>query len=137
MDDIAPLAGHFLRRYSGCPDIELTDSAISMLTQYAWPGNVRELANAMERVVILADEKKRVTEETLSFLRLGAAGPDTEMDKGFRLPPKGISLEDLENELVTQALEVAGNNQTAAAKLLGITRAKFRVMLKKVKKERR
>jgi DNA-binding protein Fis len=43
-------------------------------------------------------------------------------------------MEELEKQLVTQALEAAGNNQTAAAKLLGITRAKFRVLMKRVKK---
>jgi DNA-binding NtrC family response regulator len=137
MDDIVPLAEHFLRRYSGAPDMELTDKAMTLLHQYSWPGNVRELANAMERVVILAEDKKRITEETLSFLRLGAATEDMKISEEFRLPPKGISLETLEKNLVKQALEISGDNQTAAAKLLGVTRAKFRVMLKRVKKDRR
>jgi DNA-binding NtrC family response regulator len=134
MDDIGPLAEHFLRQYSGSLDIGLTEGATALLYKYFWPGNVRELANAMERVVILAEDKKSITEETLSFLRLGVAREDGETGEEFRLPPEGISLDNLEKRLVKQALEASGNNQTAAAKLLGITRAKFRVMLKRVRK---
>jgi transcriptional regulator with GAF, ATPase, and Fis domain len=54
IDDISPLANHFLRRYAGFTDLLLTDGALSLLLGYLWPGNVRELANAIERAVILA-----------------------------------------------------------------------------------
>ncbi|MGQ9671226.1 MAG: helix-turn-helix domain-containing protein, partial [Desulfosoma sp.] len=46
----------------------------------------------------------------------------------FKLPPHGLNLEILEMELVEQALALANNNQSAAARLLGLTRAKFRVL---------
>jgi DNA-binding protein Fis len=46
----------------------------------------------------------------------------------LKLPPEGISLEDLEIDLVKQALELSGDNQSAAARKLGLTRAKFRVL---------
>jgi DNA-binding protein Fis len=48
----------------------------------------------------------------------------------FTLPAEGLSLEELEMELVAQAMERAEQNQSAAARLLGLTRAKFRVLYK-------
>jgi len=64
----------------------------------------------------------------LSFLKTASAAANGR--GGFRLPPDGVSLEYLEHSLVRQALDMTGNNQTAAAKLLGLTRAKFRVLLR-------
>jgi transcriptional regulator with PAS, ATPase and Fis domain len=104
---------------------------VKLLTAYSWPGNVRELANAMERSAILVDGKEMITSKTLSFLKSsmlnGQGGND------FRLPSEGICLEDIEKKFVRQALEATGNNQTAAAAMLGISRAKFRVLLRQVK----
>ena len=128
IDDIAPLANHFLRRYAGAADLLLTNGALSLLFGYPWPGNVRELANAIERAVILAGEKDYITSDTLSFLRTTQRGSSGAPD--FRLPPDGISLENMEKDIVRQAIEVSRNNQTAAARLLGLTRAKFRVLMK-------
>ncbi len=125
-DDIVLLALHFLKRFSGGKEIRLTDGAARTLRSYPWPGNVRELANAMERVMILDRGEGIVTAETLSFLREMPCAPAN--NGRFQLPPEGISLEALECELVRQALAASGNNQTAAAKLLGLTRAKFRVL---------
>jgi DNA-binding NtrC family response regulator len=52
----------------------------------------------------------------------------------FSLPPEGIDLEEIEKDLTRQALEFAENNQSAAARLLGLSRAKFRVLLKQLEK---
>lgn len=125
-EDIAPLASHFLRQLSGGSEINMTDGAVRTLTAYRWPGNVRELANAIERVMILYQGEGMVTAETLSFLRSAPSAPCDQ--NHFKLPPEGIQLDTLEQEFVRQALESTGNNQTAAAKLLGLTRAKFRVL---------
>lgn len=133
IDDISPLANHFLRRYAGSTDLLLTDGALRLLLGYPWPGNVRELANAIERAVILAGEKGYITSNTLSFLRTTPCGSSGATD--FSLPPDGISLEAMEKDMVRQALEVSQNNQTAAARLLGLTRAKFRVLMKEAGKK--
>jgi len=129
-EDIVPLAEHFLRQFIGVSDIRMTEGAMRTLTSYNWPGNVRELANAIERVMILYKGGGMVTAETLSFLRETPAPNCTE--NLFKLPPEGFSLEALEKELVRQALEASGNNQTSAAKMLGLTRAKFRVLARQV-----
>jgi Response regulator containing CheY-like receiver, AAA-type ATPase, and DNA-binding domains len=49
----------------------------------------------------------------------------------FDIPPHGLSLDALEKQLVTQALEKSKNNKTKAAKLLGLTRGTFRYRLQK------
>jgi DNA-binding NtrC family response regulator len=84
----------------------------------------------MERVMILNPGGGAVTADTLSFLRTAPASSCN--TDGFRIPAEGISIEALEKDLVCQALEMTGNNQTAAARLLGLTRAKFRVLLRQV-----
>jgi DNA-binding NtrC family response regulator len=112
--------------------MRLTDGAVRILTEYAWPGNVRELANAMERAAILSRDRSTLTSETLSFLRLDGPGEACSPPGAFSLPPGGISLEALERDLVRQAMAASGDNQTAAADLLGLTRSKFRVLLKHV-----
>jgi len=133
VDDIVPLAEYFLKQLKGGKAVALTDGAIRTLKEYNWPGNVRELANAMERVMILHPGDGSVTAETLSFLRSMPTATCT--NDRFNLPTEGVSLEALQHDLVNQALELTGNNQTAAAKLLGLTRAKFRVLAKQAADE--
>ena len=130
--DVLLLARHFLSSLGGTPDVQLTEGAVRLLMEYNWPGNVRELANAMERGLILAGDDA-ISAHTLSFLRRD--GGQGNGDTGFSIPSGGISLEKVEEDLVRQALETSGNNQTAAAKLLGLTRAKFRVLLRRIYRE--
>jgi two-component system response regulator PilR (NtrC family) len=133
MDDVVPLTRYFLKRIPRGSELKITEGAVRCLLECAWPGNVRELANAIERSVILAHDKGEISADTLSFLRkTPAVGNDCA--PGLRLPTQGLSIEELENELVQQALEISGNNQTAAARLLGLSRAKFRVLLKQTLK---
>ncbi len=125
-EDVSAIAEYVLKRTSEGRDIQLTEGAKRVLCRYSWPGNVRELVNAMERAVILCRNEGVVTAETLSFLQVdNVCG-----DGSFALPPEGLSIEELEANLVRQALEITQNNQSAAAKLLGLTRAKFRVLMK-------
>jgi DNA-binding NtrC family response regulator len=126
-DDVVPLATHFLSKM-GAGRVRLTEGAGRVLSEYPWQGNVRELENVMERAVILAGGDT-ITAHTLSFLRTEPSGEGEVA--GFSLPAEGISLEELESDLVRQALESTQNNQTAAAGLLGLTRAKFRVLLRR------
>lgn len=132
-EDVLLLAGHFLRRLDGGPGrTQFSSGAQRALKEYTWPGNVRELSNAVERAMILARGAKNITSETLSFLEAGR--PAAAGTAGFKLPPEGISLEEIEKDMVRQALETCKDNQTAAARFLGLTRAKFRVLLNQAKK---
>ncbi|HIJ39557.1 MAG TPA: sigma-54-dependent Fis family transcriptional regulator [Deltaproteobacteria bacterium] len=128
-EDVVPLCLHFLSQLDHTKEIRLTDGAIRVLMGYSWPGNVRELANVMERAVILCDGKT-ITAQTISFLKTFTETSNGKAD--FRLPMEGVSLEKIEENLVEQALKFSGNNQTAAARLLGLTRAKFRVLMKRL-----
>jgi transcriptional regulator with GAF, ATPase, and Fis domain len=130
VDDVIPLSHYFLGKFSCAQEIRFSEDAETCLKECPWPGNVRELANAIERAVILARGKSIISGKTLSFVgeRQGNGFPEG----AFRIPPEGISLEALERDLVRQALAAMGSNQSAAAKLLGLTRAKFRVLMKQV-----
>lgn len=102
----------------------LSNGALEVLELYSWPGNVRELKNAIERAVLLCDE---VRLEAGDF-EFTTAQRTT--DK-IRLPPGGIKLDELERELLVQALERTAGNQSRAARLLGITRDQIRYRISK------
>jgi DNA-binding NtrC family response regulator len=122
-EDLVPLARAFLGR-RGLPASKLSGEAEARLTGYAWPGNVRELENALERALILAGEGDILAEH------LGPAGPSLARggSKGVGAADvlgEGFNLDAFERELLYAALERAGGNKTAAAKLLGITRRRL------------
>jgi DNA-binding NtrC family response regulator len=102
----------------------LSAAATALLEQYQWPGNVRELRNAIERAMLLVD---RDSLEPADFTTLTRSVEPTT----FRLPPEGINLEDVERQLLTQALDRASGNQTHAAQLLGINRDQVRYRIEK------
>ncbi len=128
-DDIVPLAKYFLSLQTIKGDMQLTKGACGLLKKYKWPGNVRELQNVIERAVILVGEGGIIDSEVLFFLN--DPNPLPEEGNGFVLPDNGVSLKKLQIDLARQALEKTNYNKTAAAKLLGMTRAKFRVLMNK------
>jgi len=76
--DIPLLVNHFLKEFAGedAADFKVEPEAMQLLLSYGWPGNVRELRNAIERAVVLS-ENKRITPELLS---LGSdSPPDAQM----------------------------------------------------------
>jgi two-component system response regulator AtoC len=109
----------FRKRVSG-----LTPEALALLDAYQWPGNVRELRNAIERAMLLID---RARLEPSDFTNLNRAVAHV----SYALPDEGVNLEDVERQLVVQALERAGGNQTQAAQLLGINRDQVRYRIEK------
>ncbi|MEW6232457.1 MAG: sigma-54 dependent transcriptional regulator [Chloroflexota bacterium] len=97
---------------------ECTALALQALESYHWPGNVAELKRVAERAAVLAEgpiDLEHLPPEVAYGLSGAAKVP-------FRLPPGGIALEEVEKELVRQALELAHGNKTQAARLLGLTR---------------
>lgn len=124
-EDIPLLAEHFLKKYefSGRPGAKpktLTAEAVRRLAEYRWPGNVRELENAIERAVIIS-RGDRITVDDLPR-ELQPYSPQPLRRAAFKLPEGGVNLEEVERDLIRQALERTGGNQTQAARLLGITR---------------
>ena len=100
--------------------------AMELLKRYRWPGNVRELRNAIERAMLLADGPW-LTPDLLPV----AAGPRGAAAGSMELPMEGVNLENLERELVVQALKRTGGNQTRAATLLGLNRDQIRYRIEK------
>ena len=133
-EDILPLARHFLEKSAKGQSVSLTEGAARILTEYHWPGNVRELANAIERAMILSTDNGGISADTLAFLR-GRKEPCASGNNDWRIPPEGLSLENLQLNFVRQALQMTHRNQTAAATLLGLTRAKFRVLMRQAEKK--
>jgi len=131
-DDIIPLVDRFLSEFGG-DMVKMDPEAERMLLAHAWKGNVRELRNAIERVALL-EEGDTILPEHLSFLhslRRDGEAPPEQGGSSFRLPPEGVVLDDLNKDLIQQALSLTGGNQVRAAKLLGLTRGTLRYRLDK------
>ena len=99
----------------------VSDDAKRLLAEHPWTGNVRELRNAIERVMLMEDAPE-ITRKHLEFLTAAAplaGGADPAVP---RIPPSGLSLDEMNRQLIVQALERCGGNRTKAAKLLGISR---------------
>jgi transcriptional regulator with PAS, ATPase and Fis domain len=125
--DVALLASYYIDRFNREFKKRVTGlspAATALLEQYQWPGNVRELRNAIERAMLLIDRDRLEPEDFTTLTRSVEAAQ-------FRLPPDGLNLEDVERQLVTQALERAGGNQSQAAQLLGINRDQVRYRVEK------
>ena len=114
-DDILLVAKAFLHTYGieqAKPSLTFAPDALRALTLHRWPGNVRELQNRVRRAVIMADGK-RVTARDLEL---------TDTLNG--LPPQTLkeARENVEREMVQNALRCHRGKITAAALELGISR---------------
>jgi DNA-binding NtrC family response regulator len=140
--DIPLLAGHFLvsfaETYKNKSIKSFSPESEKMLVSYPWPGNVRELKNVVERLVVLESAEvihpHHLPRELLDRTSPGAKSGHGPGDR-FTLPETGISFDDLEKDLVKQALDMASHNRLRAAKLLNMTYDAFRYKLKKFELE--
>jgi DNA-binding NtrC family response regulator len=123
-DDLQLLTDHFLRKHSAnlARPIKLSPEARRLIMEYSWPGNVRQLESAIERALLLAEGDEVTVEDLPVEIR---SATQSESAGGFKLPPEGISFEELEKSMIIQAMEQTGWNITRAAKLLGLS---FRTM---------
>ncbi len=138
-EDILPLAMHFIARFNREMRREIRDihpEAQAYVGRYPWPGNVRELRNVLERAMILANGDVLHVEHLPPEIWSGPAErPSVSVAPpqaaGITLPSEGVSLEEVERDLVRQALEATEGNQVRAARLLGISRDALRNRMKK------
>ena len=129
VEDIPLLAEYFIDTFNKefrKKVLGATGSAYTVLQRYGWPGNVRELRNVIERAMLLSDGDRLDARDFAALTTGNVAAGD-----GFELPPGGVDLEQLERNLVVQALRRSGGNQTRAAALLGLNRDQIRYRIEK------
>ncbi len=115
--DIPLLVRYFAAKH--CSDtITFEQGVIDSLTRYPWPGNVRELENTVERLLIMRNSNTISYNDLPDKFRV----PQKEGRAIINLPDEGYSLEQLEREIVVDALVRNGWNQTASARFLRIPR---------------
>jgi DNA-binding NtrC family response regulator len=119
-EDIRPLVQHFLKRLGASPRLTIAPDAFRALEVYEWPGNVRELENALERAMIFHREDAITLADLPETIRAPKAKEVASLP--MSLPEAGISLEEVEKELILRALQKHDWNQSRAARYLGITR---------------
>jgi DNA-binding NtrC family response regulator len=121
--DIPPLIASFLRQFAqqlDKPEPTIVSDAFQKLLDYAWPGNVRELQNAIEYAVVLSRRELIGVKELPDEIQL----PTVLQQAARGAPPRtGVqSLDDVERNMILQALAECHGNKKKAAELLGIQR---------------
>ena len=125
LEDVPELVRHFLAHLSNeyRKRITLSEAALERLQTSSWPGNVRQLRSALEAAVALAADRGTIHAGDLHLADdLGAIVPDR---------PTSLNLEELEAWAIRHALAQTNNNNTHAARVLGIHRD---TLIKKLKK---
>jgi transcriptional regulator with PAS, ATPase and Fis domain len=127
--DIQLLADYFLERYSTNNNKnmkKIAEETISLLLKYNWKGNARELKNTIERAVLLGRG------DVLLPKHLFLEAPENEQEKNipFRV---GLSVREMEKELIFQTLKEVNGNRTHAAEILGISIRTLRNKLREYK----
>ncbi|MBE9522465.1 MAG: sigma-54-dependent Fis family transcriptional regulator [Proteobacteria bacterium] len=124
-EDIPLLLDHFFHKIARDTDRSvpsLTEEAKRSLLNYSYQGNVRELANIVERLLVICPNGKITFHDLPDEVReeVGLSPGSTEMLK--ELPDGGVSLQEVEKELILKTLKRTSWNKAAAARMLGITR---------------
>jgi transcriptional regulator with PAS, ATPase and Fis domain len=113
-NDIFILAEFFLKKYAykyNKPNLKINQQAHEKLLKYSWPGNIRELQHTIEKAVILS-ETSVIKSDDLYLKHAGSISSNSSF----------TTLEEMEKQMIQQALEKNNGNFTAAADQLGITR---------------
>ena len=119
LDDLAPLAEHFLCRLAhqaGRPVPSIAPEAMRLLAAHPWPGNVRELKSALEYAFVVTDAGP-VEPRHLPPALIAAAAPDALREVCRAAQPRDSGRDEL-----VDALRQAGGNRSEAARLLGVSR---------------
>ncbi|MBI4603244.1 MAG: sigma-54-dependent Fis family transcriptional regulator [Planctomycetes bacterium] len=131
--DVPLLVQHFIQEYNRefKKSVKgVTPALMKRLEDYHWPGNIRELRNTIERAMILSTQE-HLGGEDLPLEILDEPSGKTSSESAVTLTRKGINIEDLERDLVVQALRLTNGNQTQAGRLLGLNRDQIRYRIEK------
>ena len=120
-EDIPVLLDYFLKKHTKNTSRlikGLAPETKRMLNNYGWPGNVRQLESAIERAILLCEGDTISPDDLPSEIRQETSAVST---GGFKLPAEGINFEEVEKNLILQAMDQTDYNITKAARLLGLT----------------
>jgi len=129
--DIPKLAEHFLEKYSAAHKLRvrtISKNAMELLMQYDWPGNVRELNNYIGRAVFLAESDVILPKHLPQELREKKQKRSTEI-------AVGMTLKEIEKELILETLEAFEGNRTKTAETVGISLRSLHYKLKEWEEE--
>lgn len=129
-DDVLLLLNHYLAQFceeNGKSIRGFTPEAYALLAGYGWPGNIRELRNLVERMVVLARGEWLDVMDLPPQVRQQGGEPG-----GALKPGEGMTVEQMEQEMILQALERTGGNRTLAAEQLGMSRRTLHRKLNKL-----
>jgi len=135
-EDILPLIQFFMEDFNdkyGKRFRRVSEEAQRLLMAHSWPGNVRELKNTIERVVLLENEDT-VLARHLHFLRPHAPIEAPPMIDILRItfPEQGLSLEEIEKQIILEAYERCLRNKSKTARFLRMPRHILIYRLKKL-----
>jgi len=130
--DIQALSDHFIRKFAeenGKPVTGISREAFDKLMKYEFPGNVRELQNLLERAVILCRGDLITTHDLPALSPADPAGvfDPASLSEGYEK-----KLKEFETAMIREALRQSSGNQTAAARILGISERHLRSRLERL-----
>jgi len=130
-DDIPLLAEHFLQQFQNEHNIKLegfSSPTMDIMQSYDWPGNVRELRNIVERIVVLYGDAKTVEPKHLPAEINGSYKQQNGLHEFNTDLPQNLesTVADLEQKLISKALDAAEGNLSQAAVLLQTTRRRLK-----------
>ena len=117
-EDIIPLFNYFLNRFSNQKQFEIENNVYEILKNYRWSGNVRELKNLAERLSILCFDSKITADRLPQEIILTKPN----IENILKAENKSLTeiIEEVEKQLIQNALSKTGNNKAKAAELLGL-----------------
>ncbi|SBW09011.1 Uncharacterized sigma-54-dependent transcriptional regulator YgeV (fragment) [uncultured delta proteobacterium] len=121
-EDIPVIAHNLIRRFNkrhGKTVVSIAPSVLAELEKMPLPGNVRELGNILERMVIMT-EGTVIDPSVLAKSDIRIAPFPPVPRRGAEVHPAGRTLREMQHTAILRALEQAGGNKSAAARLLGI-----------------
>lgn len=135
--DVALLAHHFVEKYCALYSLEaksLAPELINHFRTHSWPGNVRELENMVQRGVLLSAERTEIKKSDVYddfFTDANSSGASSAHNADI----KAATIEEMERDMILQALQDSGNNQQLAAEKLGISARTIRNKLRKYRED--